>query len=289
MNKKLMIITDSCSDIRDEEAVNLDVEVVPMQFSFGDELYQEGVTMTVTEFYDKLIKSKIMPKTSQPSPEMFEKLYLKAQELDQDVLVLTISSGLSGTQQAARLARDMVDNSERIHIVDTLSCLTGERLLVLNACRMRDSGLSASLIEEKLNEIKTRVRIFAVCDTLEYFYRGGRLSKAAMILGSLIKIKPFVDLDENGKIRNFGKALGLARGIKAACEFIPKNPIEEEYGLCYGFTLGEENLQQLIEKTLPIFNVKDYSVKQIGATSGCHIGPGGICYAYISKNKEIIR
>lgn len=280
---KFMIVTDSCSDIRGEEVTKLDVEVVPMNVSFGDEHYQEGVNITPEEFYNKLVSSKIFPKTSQPSPDLFEEIFLRAKATSREVLVLCLSSGLSGTLQSAKIAAGLAEYEEHIHFVDTLACLTGERLIVKEACRLRDEGVPLENVIEILEDIKHRVRYFSIVDTLEYFHKGGRLSKAALILGSLVGIKPFIDLDPQGKIRNFGKGLGMHRSLRAAQDFVKKYERDEKYGVCYGYVADDENLKKLIEKTSNILNVDEIDVSAIGATSGAHIGPGGSCIAYISK------
>lgn len=280
---KFMIVTDSCSDIRGEEVKELDVEVVPMNVSFEDEHYQEGVNITPEEFYKKLTSSKVFPKTSQPSPDLFENLFLRAKEEGIEVLVLCISSGLSGTLQSAKIAASLAEYEEHVHFVDTLACLTGERLIVKEACRMRDEGMSLEDIINVLEDIKHRVRYFSIVDTLEYFFKGGRLSRAAMILGSLVGIKPFIDLDPQGKIRNFGKGLGMHRSLRQAQDFVKKYERDEKYGVYYGYVADDENLKKLIDKTSSLLNVETLDISAIGATSGAHIGPGGSCVCYISK------
>ena len=161
---KLMIVTDSCSDIRNEEMIKLDVEVVPMNVSFGDECYQEGINITVDEFYNKLATSRVFPKTSQPSPELFEKVFLRAKEEQREVLVLCLSSALSGTMQAARLAADLAEYEDHVHFVDTLQCLSGERLIVKEACKLRDEGKSISEIVEILEFTQALWEQYANCE-----------------------------------------------------------------------------------------------------------------------------
>ena len=121
---KIMIVTDSCSDIRNDDIARYDVEVIPMNVTFGDENYQEGINISVEEFYKKLTASRVFPKTSQPSPELFENVFLRAKEEQREVLVLCISSGLSGTIQSANLAASLAEYEDHIHIVDTINCLT---------------------------------------------------------------------------------------------------------------------------------------------------------------------
>lgn len=283
---KIMIVTDSCSDIRNDDIARLDVEVVPMNVSFGDENYQEGVNLSVEEFYKKLTSSRVFPKTSQPSPELFENLFLKAKEQEREVLVLCISSGLSGTIQAANLAASLAEYEDHVHIVDTLQCLTGLRLLIKEVCKLRDEGKSIDEIISVVNDIKYRIRYFSICDTLEYFHKGGRLSLTNLIIGSLVGIKPFIDLDREGKIRKFGQGLGMNRSLKSAQDFIKKNERDEAYGALYGYTANDENMKRLYEKTKDLLKVDELDYAEIGAASGAHIGPNACCVCYISKEPK---
>lgn len=280
---KIMIVTDSCSDIRNDDVARYDVEVVPMNITFGDENYQEGVNLTVEEFYKKLTSSRVFPKTSQPSPELFESVFLRAKAEEREVLVLCISSGLSGTIQSANLAASLAEYEDHIHIVYTLQCLTGLRLLIKEACKLRDEGKSIQEIVEVLEDIKHRIRYFSICDTLEYFHKGGRLSLTKLLIGSLVGAKPFIDLDSTGKIRQFGRALGMNRSLKAAQEYIKKNERDEKYGVTFGYTATEDNMLRLYEKTKDLLNVNELDSAEIGATSGSHIGPGACCVCYVAK------
>lgn len=125
--------------------------------------------------------------------------FLRAKEEQREVLVLCISSGLSGTIQSANLAASLAEYEDHIHIVDTINCLTGLRLLIKEACKLRDEGKSVDEIINVLEDIKHRIRYFSICNTLEYFHKGGRLSFTKLIIGSLVGLKPFIDLDSNGK------------------------------------------------------------------------------------------
>ncbi len=283
MENKLMIITDSCSDIRGEDKLKYNIEVVPMTVTFGEESYLEGETISIEEFYEKLVSSKEFPKTSQPSPESYERLILKAKDNGQDVLIITISTGLSGTYQSACLAASLAEYEDHVYVLDSLNCLTGERLLVKEAAKLRDEGKTIEQIKEVLEDIKHRIRYFSICDTLEYFCKGGRLSRAKMILGSIVGIKPFIDLDANGKIRQFGQGIGINRSLRSAVNFVTENERDPNFGVCYGYTGTKDNALRLIEKTKGILNVDEIDLTQIGAASGAHIGPGGSCVVYVSK------
>jgi len=280
----LIIVTDSSSDLRGEDLNKYNVKVVPLNVSFGDEHYKEGVDIQIDEFYDKLAKSKVFPKTSQPSPQEYVNIYTEAKKNGDTVLVITISTGLSGTYQAACLAKDIAEYDD-VYVCDSLSCLTGLRCLVINACKLRDSGLSAKEIFDKLEVLKHHIHIFSIVDNLEGFLKGGRLSRAEYAIGSLLNLKPFITLNKEGKIIKNGQSLGYHKAYVVASKQNQKYPIDPQYGLFYGYTIGEDKIKKYIEKTFNQFGLDQYDLSRIGCASGSHIGCGGCCFAYIS-NKE---
>ena len=206
------IITDSTTDVTPAAARQLNLGVVPLKVLFGQEEYRDGIDLTMEEFYTKLTSNDQLPTTSQPSPNDFLTEFEKAKAAGEEIVVLTLSSQLSGTYQSAQLAKDYCEY-EPIYIVDSLSATIGTQLLLREAIRLRDAGQSASQIAQQLEQLKERVTILAAVDTLEYLVKGGRLSKAAGFAGSLLGIHPMITLAE-GKI----SVLGKARGKKATLQ-----------------------------------------------------------------------
>ncbi len=276
------IITDSTSDIRYDEVEKLGIKVVPLNVSFGDETYKDSVDITVEDFYKKLKTSQYFPKTSQPAPELFVKIFNEAKEKGDDVIYIAISSGLSGTIGSANLAKSIVDY-DKIHIIDSLSSIQGLRLLVHHACKMRDLGYSAHDIISQIEDMKKRIKIFSMIDTLEYLYKGGRLSKAKCIFGNAVGLKPLIDLDEKGKIRMYGKVIGINRAYKAILDSFSKHPFDPEYPIYFGYTDTPINLNVLINKIESKYDLPGKDISQIGPTIGSHIGHGGFCVIYVEK------
>lgn len=277
----MLIITDSTADIRDEEIDKLNIKVVPLKITFDTKTYQDCVDLSVEEFYQKLKFTKCFPKTSQPSPEQFLQLFLQAKERKEDVLYLAVSSGLSGTINSAYLAKES-SNYDRIFIIDTLESIQGLRLLVHYACKLRDEGKKIEEIVQEIERVKNKIHIFSMIDTLEYLYRGGRLSKAIAFIGNLIDLKPLIDLDPQGKIRMYGKVFGRARAYKSICDSMKENPIDHQFPVYFGYTDGKENVDRLMERTLSFFSIQKYDLSRIGPTIGSHIGAGGFCVIYVS-------
>lgn len=277
----MILITDSTADIRGEEIKQLNLRVVPLRISFQEETYRDCVDISVEEFYQKLKTTKTFPKTSQPSPEEFQSIFEEAKQKKEDVIYLAVSSGLSGTINSARIAKENV-GYQRIFIVDTLESIQGLRLLVHYACKLRDENKTAEEIVAEIERVKNKIHIYSMIDTLEYLYRGGRLSRAIAFIGNLIDLKPLIDLDPQGKIRMYGKAFGRARAFKSISESLKNNPIDHSFPVYFGYTDGKENVDRLIERTVPFFNIKQYDLSQIGPTIGSHIGAGGFCVIYVS-------
>ena len=281
----MIIVTDSSSDIRGKEIDELNIKVVPLNVSFGQKNYREGIDLNVDEFYDLLEKSSEFPKTSQPSPQDYVDIFEEAKKKGDDVLVLTISSGLSGTYQTVNVAKDIAEY-ENVRVIDSLTCLTGLRCLVMNACRLRDEGKSIDEICEQIEWMKHHIHIFAIVDTLEGFFKGGRLSKAEYRIGSLLNLKPFITLNKEGKIIKNGQSLGYLKAYIVASGQTKKYPFLKDYGLYFGYTVGEDKFNKFIEKSLKQFDTDKYDTSRIGCAAGSHIGGGAVCMAYISSQER---
>lgn len=277
----MIIITDSTADIRGDEVNELNIRVVPLNVTFSDKSYQDSVDLYPDEFYELLKTTKEFPKTSQPSPDLFEKIFNEAKDNNEDAIYLSVSSGLSGTLNSARIAKDLIDY-DRIFIVDTLESIQGLRILVKVACKMRDENATALEIVEKIEYLKNHIHINSMIDTLDYLYKGGRLNKAVAIIGNIIKLKPLIDLNPKGEIRMYGTAFGVQRAYAAVLKEIKTTPINYDYPICFGYTNDKEPVQKLIEKVSSIYPIKDYDISQIGPAIGSHIGHGGFCMMYVS-------
>ena len=178
------IVTDSTSDITQVDAREKNIQVVPLRILFEDGEYHDGINISTEEFYNKLESAKVLPQTSQPSPEDFFKIFEKAKNNDEAVLVITLSSSLSGTYQSATIAKNICEY-EKIYIVDSQTVTLGLKVLVDYAISLRNDGKSIEETFEILEREKQNIRIFAAVDTLEYLKKGGRLSSAAALAGTL--------------------------------------------------------------------------------------------------------
>jgi DegV family protein with EDD domain len=279
------IVIDSASDITQAEAKALNVDVLPLKTIFGQEEYLDGVTMDHTAFYNKLIESDVMPTTSQLSPFDFEEAFRKALEQDDEVLCITVSSKLSGCYQSACIAAEEFPG--KVAVVDSLNVAIGERILVQLACKLRDEGKTVTEISESLNERKHHIRLIALLDTLEYLKKGGRISSAAALAGSLLSIKPVIAI-EDGLVSILGKARGSKNGNNMLRDLVEKSGgIHFDMPFALAYTgLEDTLLQKYIADSANLYEgqVARLPIYPIGSTIGTHAGPGAIAVAFFSND-----
>lgn len=282
---KIRILADSTSDIRQEEAKKLGIEVVPLGVSFGEETFLDGVTILGPDFYNRLQNDKTFPRTSQPAPSIFEKAFKEAMTAGDELIYIGASSGLSGTFNSARLAQENVGYS-KIHIFDSLSSIQSLRLIVLKAVENRDAGKNVEEILEEAEYMKSHLYIVSALDTLSYLRKGGRLSAAASAIGNLLNLKVMVDLDKEGKIRVYGKCLGLRIAMKIMSIDVKRFEPDPKYTLSFGYTDKPDNMAIFEQKIMAAFPGFSKMESQIGPAIGSHVGPGGFDLAFVSKKER---
>lgn len=277
----IRILLDSSADFSAEEAKMRNMELVPINITFNDTNYRDGVDITKDEFYDMLIASEIFPMTAQPSPQDFLDIFEDAKEKGDQLIYLSLSSALSGTFQSATLAKNMAEYDE-IYLVDTLSATRAIRLMAEYACKLREEGKDAATIAAELEEFKSRVVILAAVDTLEYLQKGGRLSKAAAAVGELANLKPIITVTQEGKIGVPGKALGRNKALSTLVKMITEKDIDTTFPIYSIYAVGEENTEKL-EQKLGKEGVSVTKRLQLGPTIGCHVGPGAYGVIFVTK------
>ena len=196
----IRIITDSAADFEPHELKENNIYCVPMQISFNDVEYKENENLSKEQFYELLEKCDCFPKTSQPAPHDFEVLLKEFMKNNDECIIITVSSSLSGTYQNASLVKNILAY-ENCYIVDSLNAAAGERLLTDYAIKLRNDGKSAKEIFGELEILKTKIKLYACLDTLEYLHRGGRLSKTAYTVGMIANIKPVIHILKDGTIK----------------------------------------------------------------------------------------
>lgn len=277
------ILTDSSSDYEQNEIKEKDILFVPIMVSFDEEHYYDGVDIDKDTFYDKLLNTDIFPKTAQPAPREFLKYFHEAKEAGDDIIAILLSSGLSGTVQSANIAKQISDY-DNIFIIDSVHAVTGVRLLVDTAVKLRDEGLSGKEIYEKLSYLVTKLRSVVMVDTLEYLHKGGRLTKAQAALGEAVNMKPIISIDSEGKLFMKDKSLGKARAYKKMVKEYQKIDRDINYPAYFPYSNEKENCEELIKRLKSIDeNINENDIYNIGPTIGAHLGSGTFGFTVVEK------
>lgn len=274
------IVTDSAADLTQEY---LDKLIrVPLSVTFGDKEYFDGVTINHKEFYEKLIESDELPRTSQATPAAFEEVFEQAKKDGDEVVVLTLSSKLSGTYQSAMIAASDYDN---VYVVDTMTVAIAEGILAVLALQLAQEGMDAKSIAARIEEEKGKVRLVAMLDTLEYLKKGGRISAAAAFAGGVLSIKPVITV-KDGVVEMLGKARGSKQGNNLLVKEIEKaGGADFSKPLLLGYTgLTDNLLNKYVEDSSFLWkdNVEQLQTTTIGSAIGTHVGPGAIAVAFFT-------
>ncbi len=277
MNVK--IIVDSTADMTQDVAAQL--TTVPLSVHFGSEEYLDGITLSRRKFYEKLIESDVMPTTSQATPHAFHEAYTEAVAAGFEVVVITISSALSGTYQSAVIAAQ--DFPGKVYVVDSHTVTVGAGILAEYALQLVHQGLDAAAIAQVLEKRRDDVRVIALLDTLEYLKRGGRISKTAAFAGGLLSIKPVLEL-RDGEIHVLGKARGSKQGNNLLVTEIEKaGGVNFSMPVLLGYTgLNDCLLQKYVADSSSLWEgyVTQLRSTLVGSVVGTHVGPGAIAVAF---------
>lgn len=277
------IITDSAADFEPAELERMDITCIPLTVIFGGTAYYENENLSKDQFYELLTMSDEFPKTSQPSPQMLLDIFEDAQRNNNDAIYITLSSSLSGTYQTAVTAQRLAD-CERCHVLDSLNATGGQRLIVEHAVRLRDEGKSAEDIISELKLLRGRIELYACIDTLEYLYRGGRISKAAYKLCTVTNIKPIISVDRTGSVTVPAKTMGMRKGMDHLCKRVDAQHPDENFPLYVMYTNSRAVGEKLAEKLRTQgWNVADNHIIQVGTAIGAHIGPEACGLVYVGE------
>ncbi len=275
------ILTDSSCDISLERCAELGVEMLPITVNFGEQSYRANLDITTEEFYDKLAAAQELPKTAQITPAQFEKIFQPYKDSGDDVVCLFISSKMSGTLQSARLAKNIL-GAENILLPDTLNVTFALGLLVEEAVKMRDAGMTGKEIVEKIEELVPRIRLFAMIEDLKYLKMGGRLSATSALVASILGICPIITL-KDGLVEVVGKARGKKAAFAAIRKCVEKEPISADYCVTMGHAKCSETCKALEDYMGDLLKKREVHVSSIGSIVGTHTGPGAVGLAYIKK------
>jgi DegV family protein with EDD domain len=276
----IQVVTDSACDLSTTTTEEHDVRVVPLTIRFGSEELVDRDELSGKEFWDRVVTGPDMPATSAPSPGAFQQAFLEAHQAGRDgVVCATISSGLSATYQSACTAAEAVADRIAVRVVDTRSVTGGQGLLALAAADMAAGGASLDDIEAAVRDMSTRTHVYGVVDSLDYLRRGGRIGGAAKLVGSLLSIKPVIEV-RDGVVEVESKQRTRSRSLQyLANKAIEAEPLER-LAITNGVSPDFDQVLELVRKARPDHELV---VADLGPVVGSHTGPGSVGVCFITK------
>jgi len=267
----IKIVTDSVSDIPPQVVEELGITVVPLIVSFGSEYFRDGVDLTSDQFYERLQTSNVFPTTSVPPPLSFAEAYDRLADETDEIMVITVTSTLSGTHEKALQGKTLMKKECRVEVVDSRAEIMAEGFVVMRAARAANAGASHQEVMEAIERTIPRVDILGAFDTLEYLRRGGRIGAAKVLLGSMLNVNPLISV-RDGQVIAAGKTRSRSRAIDRLYEFVEGYSHVEE--LAVERAACAEEAEALIHRLGKLFPEERIHRCKISPVVGAHTGPG---------------
>lgn len=281
---KTAVVTDSTAYLTPEERTRYNIRMVPLSVNLEDGTYEEEVTITASEFYDKVRSAKVFPKTTQPPVGKFVELFEELAKDYDEIVTIHLSSGISGTYQGAVQAGDMVDNIE-VYAFDSEIACGPLGMFAIEAAKMAEQGASAKEIIAKLEELKATMRAYFIVDDLAHLQRGGRLSAAAALIGGLLQVKPILHFVDT-KIVPFEKIRTRKKAMRRVEELLKESTKQHErlqaviiHANC------EEEGRAWLAQLQQDFPTVDFKFSYFGPVIATHLGEGAIAMGWMKKEE----
>lgn len=281
---KTAVVTDSTAYLTPEERTRYNIRMVPLSVNLEDGTYEEEVTITASEFYDKVRSAKVFPKTTQPPVGKFVELFEELAKDYDEIVTIHLSSGISGTFQGAVQAGDMVDNIE-VYAFDSEIACGPLGMFAIEAAKMAEQGASAKEIIAKLEELKATMRAYFIVDDLAHLQRGGRLSAAAALIGGLLQVKPILHFVDT-KIVPFEKIRTRKKAMRRVEELLKESTKQHErlqaviiHANC------EEEGRAWLAQLQQDFPTVDFKFSYFGPVIATHLGEGAIAMGWMKKEE----
>jgi DegV family protein with EDD domain len=263
------IVSDSSCDLTAGEIEQLDVEIVPLTIRFEDEEFTDGRDLSVEDFYRRMAVSEVLPQTACPSPGAFEQAFVDAHDAGAEAVVcLNISSDLSNTVQSARTAAAACEGRLPVHVIDTKTVSSGLGTLVLEAARMAAGRVGIDTVLKRVGDLIPRTHVIAALNTLENLKKGGRIGGARAMVGSMLSIKPLVDIT-GGVVEEAGKPRTRRRAMQMLYERMVGAGAIEQVAVMHG---RAPDLEEFLELIAPRFPRASLRIGELGAVIGSHGG-----------------
>jgi len=277
------IVTDSLSDITDDLAQELGITVVPLTVFFGHESFLDRVTITTDEFYHRLAHGTVWPTTTQPPPGDFVNVYNKLAKETDEILVVTLSSKLSGTYQSALQAKDMMEGKCRIEVIDSLKVAMSLGLIVISAAKAAQTGANLDEVANLVRKAMPRSHLMAYFDTLKYLAKGGRIGKAQGLLGAMLSIKPILTV-KDGEMSPVTKLRSRAAGMDYLYNSVAGFPKIEELAVEHATT--PDDADKLVERLSSVFPKERIYRSTISPVVGTHAGPDALAVSVLEAEGD---
>ncbi len=271
------IVTDSTADLTPEQQRAAGITVVPLNVHFGDEVFRDHVDLSTDEFFRRLKASPQLPRTSQPSVGAFEEAYRSLRQGGDEIVSVHLSSKVSGTYNSALMAAQSVGEG-KIDVVDSLSTSMALGFIALEGAKLARAGRDRQAVAECLRGLVPKARVICVVDTLTYLERGGRIGKARALLGSLLNVKPILQL-KDGEVVPLGRARGRPQALSRLVELLERDGKVSQLAIMHG--AAHTDAEQLRERVASSYPSVDIQLTEIGAVLGTHTGPGVIGFTYL--------
>jgi DegV family protein with EDD domain len=274
------IVTDSTADLPQAVRDELGIAMVPLTVHFGPEMFLDVVEMDPDGFWTKLASCPHHPKTAQPSPGDFLKIYQPLVDEGHEIISIHLSTKLSGTLSSGQVAAQMLPGA-KITLVDTRSVTLGLGMMAVEAARMARDGKSVSEIVTRVNEIADRMNILFTLDTLEFLHKNGRVGKAQALLGGLLGIKPILQVDKEGLVAPADKVRGKSKVIPRTLEIMAERiPAGRKVKIAVLHAQVPDEAAHWLEIISRQYTVVEHFIASIGPVIATNAGPGtvGVCF-----------
>lgn len=277
----IRIITDSAADFEPRELEEMNIEYIYLPVMLGEKEYFSELTKD--GFYELLRETDEMPKTAQASPQILMDIFEETKNRGDEAIFISLSSALSGSCQTAMMSRTLVDCDD-CYVVDSLNATGGQRMIVEYAVKLRSEGKIAKEIVAELEQLRGRIELYACIDTLEYLYKGGRISHTAYKVGSFANIKPIIQVEKDGRIGVPGKSMGMRKGMDNLCKRVTEKKPDSNFPLYVMYTDDRTVAEALIKRLEAFgFEVPSEHIIQVGSVIGSHIGPKACGLVYVAE------
>lgn len=277
--EKIKIITDSTADLSKDLYDKHNIEVLPLLISFGEESYLDGVEITAEKVFERIEQDDILPTTAQVTPNRFMEAYKKYLDEGYKIISIHMSSAMSGTYQSACIAKDSLE-SDDIIIIDSQNVTAALGILVLKAVKLKEKGYDIFQIEKELNKIKEKVELSVCFESLEYLVRGGRISKTAGIVGSVLGIKLILEI-KDGLMSVKDKIRGTKKAIKKIISDLENTNLDEEVPVIL-IDVDNIEIKEALREYMNENNV-NFVECPVGSTVSIHSGPRCCGLVFLSK------